>query len=193
MLKLTVVNRMLKTLGERSLTSLTDSHRMLGDCLDTLAEVSTSIQAKGWWWNMEQVTLLPSTVDSAIYLPNDCLSVRMEDREVAKRGNRLYDLDDGGYEFSGEVRLELIRDVEFEDLPELGADYIAAVAVMRFQINFDADRNKLEVAAQDVQRTLEACNAEHTRNRRANFIKSNTRLQRLKVTTRSARGYMNRW
>lgn len=187
MQKLTVVNRMLATIAEKGLTSLTDTHRMLADCLDNLDEANRQIQADGWWFNMETVTLIPNNVDSGLYLPNDCLSVRTPTRNLVKRGNRVYNLDEGSYIFTTDLEVELIREVEFEDLPEIAASYIAATAVLQFQTSFDGDAQRTGQLNQTVSRTFIGINTAHTRNRRSNFINSNARLQRLKWVTRQAR------
>lgn len=187
MQKLTVVNRMLATMAEKKLTSLTDTHRMLADCLDVLDEANRQIQADGWWFNLENVTLVPNIVDSGLYLPNDCLSVRTPTRNLVKRGNRVYNLDEGSYIFDKDLDVELIREVEFEDLPEIAASYIAAKAVYQFQTSFDGDKLRTDQLQATVNETFIGINSAHTRNRRSNFINSNVRLQRLKFITRQAR------
>lgn len=184
---LAVVNLMLGTLGEKPLNSLTDSHAMLPAALGKLDENNRAIQADGWWFNMEDLTLTPSVIDNAIYLPNDCLAVRTPTANLVKRGNRIYNLTGGSYEFTSDLDVELIREVEFEDLPEIAATYISKKAILAFQADFDADTAKARLLAEEIRMAFIGINTAHTRNRKANFLTSNVRLQNLKNLTRGAR------
>jgi hypothetical protein len=187
---LSVVNLMLGTMGERPLNSLTDSHAMLAAALGKLDETNRSIQADGWWFNMETQTLTPSVIDSSIYLPNDCLSVRTPLRNLVKRGARVYNLDGGSYEFTADLDVEMIREVEFEDLPEIAATYIAKKAILAFQVDFDGDTAKARLLNEDIRLAFIGINSAHTRNRKANFLDSNIRLARLKQLTQGARRFI---
>lgn len=184
---LTVVNRMLGTMGEKPLASLTDTHALMASMQGALDNASSTIQAEGWWYNMETLTVTPNPTDSSIYLPNDCLSVRTESSNVVKRGNRLYNLDGGTYVFTSTTDIELIRSVVFEDLPETGAAYIAAQAILDFQKDYDGDTTKMRQIMSEVSQAKIRNDTAHIRNRRRNLIKSNVRLQQLKAVTRGAR------
>lgn len=185
---LTVVNLMLGTMGEKPLASLTDPHPMLSAALGKLDEFNRSIQSEGWWFNMEELTIEPSLIDQAIYLPNDCMEIRVAERNYTMRGNRVYNLDGGTYEFDAPLTLELIREVPFEDVPEVAATYISKVAILSFQTDYDGDTAKARLLSDQIRTALIAINSAHTRNRRANFLWSNYTLQRLKRVTRGARG-----
>lgn len=198
---LTVVNQMLGTLGEKPLNSLTDTHRFLAAALDMLEENNRAIQGKGWWFNMEEVTLEPSPIDQSIYLPNDCLSIRpcangsypnypTHIRNYVKRGDRVYNLNGGTFEFSKAMRLMLIRQVEFEDLPDVAATYIAARAVYEFQVLYDGDTAKTRTLETKISMALIDINTEHTRSRHTNLIDSNFKLRRLKALTNGSRRYI---
>jgi hypothetical protein len=178
---------MLGTMGEKPLNSLTDSHAMLSAALGKLDESNRAVQADGWWFNMEELTLTPNVLDSAIYLPNDCLAVRTPIHNVVKRGNRLYNLTGGTYDFTEDIDVELIRAVEFEDVPDIAATYISKRAILAFQSDYDADTTKMRLLSEEIRTALIGINTAHTRNRRVNFIKSNVRLARLKRITSQAR------
>jgi predicted DNA-binding ribbon-helix-helix protein len=187
MQKLTVVNDMLGTMGEAPLNTLDDPHTFRGACLSTLDTHDKAIQARGWWYNMEDLELAPSALTNEIYVPGDTLEARCQFRNVAMRGRRLYDLDAGSYEFAAAVNLTLIRYVPFDELPELGASYIAASAIQAFQVRYDGDTAKTrDLKEATLIARIEAITA-HTRNRKVNMIASNVRLQRLKNLTRQAR------
>lgn len=183
---LTVVNQMLATLGETPLNSLEEPHTFRGACLSTLDSESNRIQSKGWWFNMEKTTLTPM-VNGRIVLGNDIVAVRTPDQRIVQRGRYLYDLERGDYTFDSEVTLTQIRRVAFDELPESAAAYIAALAVLRFQSNYDSDTQKRRELEQHVADALVWINSDHTRNRRTNFITSNPRLARLKAVTSAVR------
>lgn len=183
-----VINDMLGTMGERPLVSLNDTHALLSAGLAKLAKQSEEVQAKGWWFNMELLTLTPSPTDSAIYLPNDCLGIRTDDTSLVKRGNRIYNLTGGTYVYTGSsLDLMLIRSVPFEDLPSSAAAYVAARAVQDFQLDYDGDTAKARDLQGEVARCRVEINTEHTRARHTNLVENNVSLQRLKSFTRRAR------
>lgn len=204
---LDVVNAMLGTMGEAPLSSLEDAHELRGACLRVLNAVNSRIQARGWWFNREYLTLAPSAVDSCIYVPGDTINVRadrqllkLEYSAVAERGSRLYNLDGGTYVFTADIEVELIRLVPFDQLPELASAHIGAQAVLEFQTSYDGDSTKtrqLGMIVYDIQSntgTRVDLNAEETRQAKANWHRANYKLQFLKSIVRGARSHIrSRW
>ena len=186
---LTVLNSMLGTMGERPVNDIETPHPMKGAALKFLDQSSRRIQAKGWWYNLETITLNPQ-INGRISLAGDAISVRTPTRSVAQRGRYLYDLTNGTFIFTSNIDVELIRLVGFEDLPESAAQHIATDAVLKFQTRYDGDILKTKQLATEVFEALAEVNADHIRNRRSNFIQSNDKLQRLKQTTNQARRFI---
>jgi hypothetical protein len=188
MLTLTVVNRMLATLGEAPLNALTDPHTFRGSALAKLDGKDAALQTKGWWFNRELLTLSPNIGDSKIYLPGDVINVMVPNRlDIVQRGRVLYDTVNGTNLFTESVDAQIIRRVPFEELPELVAEYIAAEAVLEFQSDFDSDNNKRQLLVATFNMAKLEFNAEATRQARYNVIDSNDRLQRLKSRINYAR------
>lgn len=188
MQSLDVVNMMLGTQGENPLASLEDTHPMLATCLEVLDRNMRRIEADGWWYNMEELSLIPNPADSSIYLPNDTLEVRTGKYNVIARGNRVYNLTGGTYVFTvPKLDVILIRLVAFEDLPEIAAQYIGTCAVVEYQMEYDGDSTKTRQLMAMMTKQEIDMNSAHTRNRKVNLIVSNARLQRLKFFTRAAR------
>lgn len=181
-----VVNRMLGTMGEAPLNSLEDTHQLRGACLSTLNRENNRIQAKGWWFNKEDITLTPM-VDGRIPIPGDAISVRTQSKKHVQRGRYLYNLDGGTVYFTESVYAMVIRLVKFEELPETAAAYIAVCAVKQFQIAYDGDTTKLQILVNEERVALSEVSRDDTRNSKTNLITSNPRLQRLKFTTLGAR------
>lgn len=186
---LTVINRMLATMGEAPLASIEEDHAFRGACISTLDTESKAVQARGWWFNMEDLTLNPM-LDKRIVVPGDFLSIRTDSRDVAQRGRYLYDLSNGTLFFDRDVECKVIRHVPFADLPETAASYISAKAVLWFQMNYDGDEIRTRRLEREVNEAYAVMNIEHTRARKSNFIDSNVRLQRLKYVTRGARRFI---
>lgn len=188
MLILTVVNNCLGTMGEAPLNAIDDPHPYRAACISILNTVNREFQARGWWFNREQLTLAVGALDSSIYLPGDTINVRTADRNIVQRYRRLYNLDGGTYVFTEDQDVELVRLVPFEEAPELFAAYAAAETVIRFQKRYDGDSTKTR-QLQDEQRDARiAVTAEETRQVKANLIESNVRLSYIKSSIRGVRG-----
>jgi len=201
---LTVVNEMLGTMGETPLNTLEDPHTYRGACLSTLDRVNREVQAKGWVFNREFLTLQPGALNGHIYLPGDFIAVRVQrkrsgaaTRTIVQRGRRLYDTgsygSEGTYVFTESVDVELVRLVPFEDLPESPAAHIAAVSVVEFQSKYDGDVAKtreLVARISGPMGTLAALQSEETRATQVNMIESNPRLMRLRRIIGAARRYI---
>lgn len=188
MLQLTVINSMLGTMGEAPLNAIDDPHPYRGACVSILNTVNRDFQARGWWFNREQLTLQPGALDSAIYLPGDTINVRTENRNYVQRYRRLYNLDGGTYTFTESQDVELVRLVPFEQTPELFAAYVAAEAVLRFQKRYDGDSQKTRELGHELADARTYAQAEETRQARANLIESNVRLSYIKSRVRMVRG-----
>lgn len=184
---LTVVNKMLGTMGEVPLNSLSDSHRLLGAALEMLDSGSREVQAKSWWFNTDTITLEPSSIDGSIYLPTDTRSIRVCARGLVQRGNRLYNTDTSSYIFESSETLEIVRQIPFDLLPEAASSYIGAQAIYEFQTLYDSDSTKSRQLAEKMMNAKMELNSEETRQRKVNLITGNSRLMRLKFLTRNAR------
>lgn len=186
---LTVVNNMLGTMGESPLNTLEDSHSFRGACLSTLNDHNRAIQAEGWWFNMERITLDPQ-VNGRISIPGDAISIRTPKKSIVQRGRYLYNTDGGSITWTTSLDVEIIRLVSFEELPETAAQHIAAQALLFFQTTYDGDSTKTRQLREEAEKREIAVNTEHIRNCRTNLIDSNYRLQRLKAVTNAARRFI---
>lgn len=188
MLILTCINSMLGTMGEAPLNAIDDAHPYRGACVSILNTVDREYQARGWWFNREQLTLSPSGLDSGIYLPGDAISVRTSNRNYVQRYRRLYNLDGGSYVFTQDEDVQIVRLVPFEEAPELYAAYCAAEAVLRFQKRYDGDSQKTRELGREQAEARIAAMAEETRQVQANLIDSNVRLSYIKSRVQMVRG-----
>lgn len=196
---LEVVNECLATLGESPLNTLTEPHTFKSAALKAIDKANRRIQSRGWWFNVESITMKPAPDTGQMQLPGDCLKwasgVRTPDTLerglpkpwVIQRGSRLYDTRTRGYEFTEEAVGEITRLVPFEDLPQVVNDFVAAEAVLKFQSSFDADNSRRQELAQAWMTSKIELSAEQTRQAGVNLLNNNVRLNRIKSAVRRLR------
>ena len=180
MLKLTVVNDCLASMGETPLNAITDPHTYRGAALSKLDAANTEIQSRTWWFNRETMTIAPSPIDGRIYLPGDVIEVITAVTAYVQRGNILYDAANGTDVFTSSVTMTIVRLLPFEQVPAVVAAYIAAKAVLVFQTEYDGDVAKARDLAKLMSEAQAYANAANIRNTAANLIDSNDRLMFIK-------------
>jgi len=169
---LDVVNTCLATLGEVPLNSLDTDHPYVSAATKLLQQANARVQARGWWFNKEIVTLQPDTESAEITLPPDFLSLDTDSAQLqyAARGRRLYDLSAGSYRFTDSVDLAIVRLLKFEDLPYLAQDLVQSAVIVRFVESYDADESRIKQVRADYALAERACNTEHIRNSNSNLL-----------------------
>jgi hypothetical protein len=129
MTKLEAVNRMLRAIGESSVSSLTDPGS--GDvalAIETIDRTRLEILARGWYANtLEELVLEKDAVTNKIPLPTYVLSIRRRDDQVIiiERNGFLYDLKNNTDIFDDDVTVDAYADLQIENLPYSLANYIA--------------------------------------------------------------------
>lgn len=191
--ELDVVNDCLTTLGETPLNSIQQDHPLVAGALKLLREANSRVQAQGWWFNREVVTLQPDASTGHIALPADFLSVDPSERDqrYTERGRRLYDLDAQSVLFDSNVDVAIIRLIPFIDLPWSAQDLVRAATLIRFVESYDADELRVQQVQIDYQQAYRTCNTEHTRFVQPNILSQGgvgARRARIRVTTGYARG-----
>lgn len=196
---LDVVNECLSTLGESPLNTLSEPHAFKGAALAALSKANKQIQAPGWWFNVESITIKPAPVTGHMQLPGDCIKwdsgVRAPDTLTRgtpapwaiQRGSRLYDTRTRTYVFTEEVEGAIVRLVPFEELPPTANDFVAAEAVLKFQSRFDGDNSRRQELAQSWATARTELRAEQTRQAKVNMINNNSRLSRIKSAVQRLR------
>lgn len=194
--QLEVVNQCLAIMGEAPLNALAEDHAFKAAAINVLDRNDKTIQAKGWWYNSEDLTLTVNPVDGRIYPPTDCLRVNAlnERPDLVQRGRTMYSLSKGTdiFDLAFTADVKLIRRVPLEDLPDLMAAYISRKTVLDFQLEYDGDQTKTRNLQAEVYGTPPSAishgtlghkgevMAEHIRNVRVNFIEQSTRFARIR-------------
>jgi len=144
--ELEAVNTMLSAVGEPPINSLDDQKNADAAIANNiLTEISREVQTQGWHFNTQRdMTLSPDSTTKYITLPasvvradidhastNSTLSA--DDRDVAQRGSRLFDRKNNTYEFTTDVKAEIIYVLDWDELPEPAHRYITVRAARIFQ------------------------------------------------------------
>lgn len=183
---LEVVNGCLASMGEAPLSSLVEPHAVKGSALAELTRANKNVQQEGRWFNTEVVSFTPDSVNGWITLSGDCMKFTSGSAtspakpHLIQRGNRLYNLNTRSYVVGESVEGKMVRLVPFEELPPVAASYIAALAVLRFQSNFDADNSKRQELAEEARMARIAFNSEDIRQRKVNLLGTNRLLSRIR-------------
>lgn len=170
--KLTVVGACLASMGEAAPNSLDESNPFIQSALLALNYCSPSEQSRGWYFNMEHIKVVPTT-DQEYFVPGDVLGLvpKMSPNHIVIRGRRLYDTARGEpYTGTKPIRVSVIRNIPFEDLPFHAQRVVQAATVMYFQESYDGDPVKIDQARQEYAMAIQHLNAEHTRSVNVNML-----------------------
>jgi hypothetical protein len=129
------VNVMLGHIGESPINTLTGSLPISATtALAALNEVSKEVQSEGWHFNSEKnVTLSP--VDGSITVPTDAVQVDTDDKslDIIQRGAVLFDRANNTTTFTKSIKVNLLRLLDWDSLPEEARRYITLRASRIFQ------------------------------------------------------------
>lgn len=147
------VNVMLGHVGESPINTLTGAGSLPVSATAALAalnEVSKEIQSEGWHFNSEKdVTLSP--VSGTINVPEDAVQVDAEDKslDIVQRGTALFDRANNTSTFTESIKVNLIRLLNWDSLPEEARRYITLRASRIFQGRIVGSRELEALIARD--------------------------------------------
>jgi len=136
--ELDAINTMLSVIGEAPVNSLEgDLPADAEMAKHILGEVSREVQAKGWYFNTEYNYPLSPNENGEIVLPNNAVHVDISldlngGLEAVPRGQRLYNLIDHSFIFTGKVYVDIVFLLPFEQLPQAARHYITIRAARKF-------------------------------------------------------------
>jgi len=135
--KLEAINIMLSTIGETPVNSL-NSGLVDAEMAETmLANISKSVQGEGWHFNREEAFPVSPNVSGEVIIPSNTLradaSLAANSKDLIQRGTRMYDKKNHTYNIGETVKLDLIIELDFTELPEVARRYIAIKAARVFQ------------------------------------------------------------
>lgn len=162
------VNTVLPYLGEHVITRIEGTkHPTVGLITDAIERQTRSLLAQGFWFNELELTL-PLNTDGYVRVPERTISAQGLNCNLVIDGEFFMNAQTGSNVFTQPVVARILRDYEFEKLPELAAlvvTYKAAIEV--FTADYGAD-NTLQVLQQHVYENMALLRQEELRMRRYN-------------------------
>lgn len=192
MTKLEAVNEMLMAIGQAPVNTLAVAGiRDVSIAEQVLDNVSREVQTEGHSFNTFEQELTPD-VNGRIAVGSDILRIDAS-RNVAKGGEPyrrviplyetggafLYDQDEGTDVFDGPIRVEVVRLLDFENIPQHARRYIVAMAKLRFQASVVGSDQLNRLIEQEVGLAYAAFRKVEHLQRDNNFFKGgSTRISR---------------
>lgn len=155
--KIDAVNSLLTAVGEYPVSNLVDDIAEAQIAIQVIDEVSRELQSRGWSWNTRRKATLNNNSSNTIVVPQNVTRVDavgsngVPDRakRYTIRDNKLYNMVDGTFTFTGSVLVDLVYLWDFNDLPEEARRFITLDAQQRYMIRVvGADADMAQVQAQ---------------------------------------------
>ena len=137
--ELDAINEILTAIGSSPVNSLEDdANADVINARSMLYRVSREVQSKGYLFNTEyEVELLPDFYTKKIQFPNSFIRVIGNSGNYVRRDGFFFDLTERTFKFPDGITLStLVREVNFEDLPEAARKMITARAARIFQARY---------------------------------------------------------
>ncbi|WP_442108497.1 hypothetical protein [Pseudomonas sp. NUPR-001] len=153
--ELDAVNEIIGIIGQAPLNSLEDEADI--DSLNAqsiLQRVSREVQSKGWSWNIETASLSPDATTQKITYRDDW--IRLEGASVVRREGYLYDLSSQTNLFTASVSVDIVRLIDFEDLPEVVRKYVTVKSSKIFQARSVGAQELDREAREELQEAYQA-------------------------------------
>ena len=152
--ELTVVNSLLKVIGESPVNEIDLGHPDIVTALSIWDEYSLEIQSNGWWFNKETWQLTAGT-DDKVVIPPEVITVDGSNGYYIKKGKYLYDLENHSYDFSeassDDLELQLITEWAMDELPPVIFNYILARCKLSMLVDLAYDANKERKLEREVE------------------------------------------
>ncbi len=151
--KLEAVNSMLGHIGESPVNSISDTNALpvsAATAITVLDETSREVQTEGWHFNTEKdVTLTPNS--GTITLPTDALQIDTSDSsvDIVQRGSTLFDRKSNSSTFTADLKVTLLRLLDWDYLPETARRYVTLRAARIFQARVVGSRELEALIARD--------------------------------------------
>lgn len=142
--RLEIVNAMLSVNGEAPASSVESTNPAVIQAANALDRLNKKVQARGWWFNKETITLSPDT-DGVVVLPQNTLAVDPVDTNspYVQRGDSLYDKINNTRDIGETVKCRLKLLLPVEDMPETAAAYLMDKACKEYYTDDDGDEQKI--------------------------------------------------
>lgn len=135
--KLDAVNTMLSAIGEAPVNSLS-SGLVEAEVAETILNtVDREVQSMGWNFNRELNKSFAQDTSGEIALPADILradaTLAANSKDLVQRGSKMYDKKKHTFNIGAAVKLDVVVQLNFEDMPEIAKRYVTLRATRIFQ------------------------------------------------------------
>ncbi|URQ05184.1 tail tubular protein A [Acinetobacter phage APK127v] len=166
---LEAVNAILPYLGQHVITRVEDSRNpTVSRIVAAIDRQRKSVLAEGHWFNEVPNKVLLLNTDKTIDAPLNTLAIYGNTKRVAKRGPKLYDIDNDTRYFTGPVKVKVIYDYPFEELPEYAAQYITYLAGIEVYVSDYGMENSIQLMTERKEANRLLLVQENMRNRKWN-------------------------
>jgi len=139
--ELEAVNSILASVGESPIASFDEVFADSGLAATLLASEMRATQNIGWTWNTDLAVTFTPDDDGYIYLSPRTLKATFTDKDIVRRGLRLYHRTDHTYTFTDEIEVpEVVTLLEWDDTPEDFRRFITIRAGRKFQDRLGTDQ-----------------------------------------------------
>lgn len=191
--RLDAINYVLSCIGLAPIDSEDEYNLDVAQAGGVIDKASRSVQnnkGRGYWFNREKNhKLAPDPVTGNVLIPNNTIAVYRFDNfnrpaKIATRGRALYDTNTHGFDMrplvdsDGYIRLMLVTQLEYGDLPQTAKDAIAAQAATMFARGNEMDMNRIKVLASEAEDAMWGLECEETTQSQANAFKDNQSMAR---------------
>ena len=165
--ELDAVNQILSSVGQAPVTTLDLQNPEVSIVLNTLREVNKQVQAEGWIYNTErEYELVPDSTSKEILYPSNMLQIdtnveaHRNEYDVVRRNGKLYDRLHHTFEFTENVKADVVWLFDFTDIPPAIQAYITARAARMCAVKMVGDR-ELQALLQEQEMMTRAAAIEY--------------------------------
>jgi hypothetical protein len=165
--ELDAVNQILSSVGQAPVTTLDLQNPEVSIVLNTLREVNKQVQGEGWIYNTERsYELVPDSTSKEILYPSNMLQIdtnveaHRNEYDVVRRNGKLYDRLKHTYQFTENVKADVVWLFDFTDIPPAIQAYITARAARMCAVKMVGDR-ELQALLQEQEMMTRAAAIEY--------------------------------
>lgn len=171
---LEAVNRVLALTGEEPVNSLDTDFPQVSIVLNIITNQSRQIQQKGWWFNEESKIKLIPNIEKRIVLPENVLncSIINDNGNFIQRGDTIFNKLGQTYEFEHPLCADIVRFLEWTELPQIAREYVIAQARLNYNQDFFNDQNLKQDLYMESQKLWIELREKHINNLDLNVLKN---------------------
>jgi hypothetical protein len=134
--KLDAINTMLSCIGQSPLNTLEGTKSYFTISAEKILDDETKrVQLIGWDFNSESDYQLNPDSDGYINITDDMLMIKLESyymNQYVVRASKLYDKFNHTFKISKPVRVSIVFEFKFDDLPAVAKEYVKMSAAYKF-------------------------------------------------------------